>query len=198
MKKFCCIILFLLPVLFPAFAEAAEEQDTLKPEIIVKIDEGKPRYIHKNKKIRCALEEHVNGCTRVVFYAQMQDSEITAEGVLKKITLQIGLKDVEIELSSDLQKSSCLFDSTLKHELTHLALHRKVLKRFVPEIAKAVLSVTENMAPPVSRKHFNRISDVLNDYCNRMMREDRKQNALMDSNSAYRYLSEQCANEKRN
>jgi len=193
MKRFFYIVLSFVSALFPAFAKAAEEQ--IKPEIVIKIDEGTPKYIYKNKRVQCTLKGHSDGCTRVVFYAQLKSSEITTDGVLKKLMLQIGLRDVEIEVSSDLQKESCLFNVVLKHELTHLALHRKILKRFAPEIAKAVLSVAEKMPPPITQMQFDRIAGVLNKYIDRMMREDRKQNALMDSNSAYRYQSEQCWHE---
>ena len=106
--------------------------------------------------------------------------------------MKIGLKDVEVELSSTLQKGSCLFDVVLKHELTHLALHRRVLKRFVPEIAKAVLSVAEEFQAPFTQAQFNRIARVLNSYVNQMMQEDDRQNALMDTTDAYVYQQKQC------
>lgn len=39
-----------------------------KPEMTVKIDEGKPVYIHKNRKFDCSgAVNHGGGCTRVVF-----------------------------------------------------------------------------------------------------------------------------------
>ena len=166
--------------------------DSGKPEIAVDIDEGKPSFIHRNRGVPCTGgANHTVGCTRVFFYAELGGAEMTPAGGIKNIRLQIGLRNVEVELSSDLKKKTCLFDAVLKHELTHLALHRRVLKRFAPEIAKAVLSVAENQPPPF-HKQFDKISKVLKEYVERMMKEDERQNALMDSNDAYRYQQKQC------
>lgn len=164
-----------------------------KPEIYVKIDDGTPVYIHRNKHFPCDNGfNHGGGCTRVNFYARMKGSDFTPDGKLKKITLQIGLKNIEVELSSELKKGSCLFDVVLKHELTHLALHRKILKRFAPEIAKAVLVVTEEQKGVLTQKKFDKIAQTLNDYLNKMIKEDKRQNALMDSDEAYAFQQRQC------
>jgi len=187
---FCieAIILFFFPVY------AAENQlPQVKPEMSVEIDEGTPKFIHRNKQFPCSHGiNHGGGCTRVYFYAEMGGVEVTPQGALKKIKLKIGLKDVEVELSSTLPKGSCLFDVVLKHELTHLALHRRILKRFAPEIAKAVLSVAEEFQAPFTQAQFNKIAGVLNAYTNRMIQEDDKQNALMDTTDSYIYQQKQC------
>lgn len=176
----------------PVFAFFPDSDE--RPEISVDVDEGKPVFIHKNKNVPCAGGvNHSVGCTRVFFYAELKGAETTPAGGIKKIRLQIGLRDVEVELSSDLKKKTCLFDAVLKHELTHLALHRRVLKRFAPEAAKAVLSTAENQSPPF-HKQFDRISKVLKEYVDRMMKEDERQNALLDSADAYRYQQKQCEN----
>ena len=195
-KKFFGNIILIVSAIIamPVVSDAADSRE--KPELSVEVNEGKPRFIHKNKQFSCSHKiNNGGGCTRVSFYAELRGTEITPEGALKKLKLQIGLRDVEIELSSDLKKGSCLFDAVLKHELTHLALHRKVLKRFAPEVAKAVLSTAESLPVPITQAHFNRISNVLKKYVDRMMREDDKQNALMDTGDAYLYQQKQCLNE---
>ncbi len=164
-----------------------------KPEMTVKIDEGKPVYIHKNRKFDCSgAVNHGGGCTRVVFYAAIDGIKLTPGGAVREIGLLIGLKDVEVEISSDLKKGSCLFDAVLKHELTHLALHRRILARFAPEIAKAVLAVAEELPAPLTQAQINKIDKVLNGFVIRMMAEDKKQNDLMDSQEAYLHLQNQC------
>ena len=173
--------------------ENEEQAFQIKPEIYVKIDDGTPVYIHKNKYFPCDHGlNHGGGCTRVHFYAEMKGSDFTPDGILKKITLQIGLKNIEVELSSELKRKTCLFDVILKHELTHLALHRKILKRFAPEIAKAVLIVAEEQKGALTQKKFDKIAQVLNDYLSKMMKEDERQNALMDSDEAYVFQQKQC------
>ncbi|MBR1778073.1 MAG: hypothetical protein IJ752_05755 [Alphaproteobacteria bacterium] len=165
----------------------------IKPETVLQIDEGVPKYIYKNDKVACSGSAgHTLGCTRVEFYANITGSEFTPEGALKKMTLQIGLRNIEIELLADLKKGSCLFDVVLKHELTHLALHRRILNRFAPEIAKAVLVEAEKQLPPMTQAQFNRISRSLVRFLDRMAAEDDRQNALMDSTDAYLYQQRQC------
>ena len=195
--NFLCIVFS-----FPAFAvqRFSQELSTIwssdhdaKPELVVRIDEGQPNYIHKNKKFNCSGSvNHAGGCTRVIFYAALGGLKLTSDGLIREITLFIGLKDVEVEISSDLKKGSCLFDAVLKHELTHLALHRRILKRFAPEMAKAVLSVVESMSSPLTQTQVNKIDQVLQGFVSRMMAEDKKQNDLMDSQEAYRHLQNQC------
>ena len=189
-------ICFAMAILFPSVSVQAgrdySETPEVKPEMSVEIDEGTPKFIYQNRKVVCGLKGHSDGCTRVKFFAELKEADITPKGELKKIKLKIGFEYIEIELSSALQKGSCLFDATLKHELTHLALHRRILKRFAPEIAKAALSVAEEIEPPLTQIKFNRITRVIEDYLNRMAREDDRQNALMDSDSAYLHLTSQC------
>ena len=167
--------------------------DAEKPKMSVRIDEGRPVYIHKNRKFDCSgAVNHGGGCTRVVFYASIGNLELTPIGSIRKIDLQIGLQKIEVEISSDLKKGSCLFDAVLKHELTHLALHRRILNRFAPEIAKAVLAVIETFPAPLTQAHINKINKVLNGFVSRMMAEDTRQNELMDSQDAYLHLQKQC------
>lgn len=196
MKRFLFVFFAAMTVFF-SFSAAAENflaSPPVKPEMSVEIDEGNPNFIYKNKRFRCShgRVNHGGGCTRVKFYAVMSGAVTTSEGALKEIRLKIGLQNVEVEVSSELKKGSCLFDAVLKHELTHLALHRKIVKRFAPEIAKAVLSVAEGFSTPVNASEYNRISAVLKNYIERMMKEDEKQNALMDTDDAYVFQQNQC------
>jgi len=192
-KIFFALLLTVFALSVDAYAaERFASAEKIKPEIAVKIDEGEASFLFNRKRVTCSHASHVLGCTRVRFYAVIAGSEITPDGELKKLSLQVGLRDVVIELSSELEKGTCLFDAVLKHELTHLALHRSVLKRFAPEIAKAVLSVAENFQPPFTQTQFNRIAKVLKDYSNRMVREDDRQNAMMDTTDAYAFQQKQC------
>lgn len=168
---------------------AKKEEPQIKPELSVEVDEGTPKFIHKRPQFPCSNGiNHGGGCTRVEFYAVIKGGKMTRGGAYEKLQLKIGLKNIEVELSSELQKGTCLFDVVLKHELTHLALHRNVLKRFAPEIAKAVLSTAERF----QTKQAERISEVLKDYTRRMSEEDDKQNALMDTTDSYIYQQKQC------
>ena len=198
--------------LFLAILAATPVMAADKPEISVEIDEGEPKFIQKNQDISLSCKsDHAAGCMRSRFYGKMSPEwtkikkiterttkrtkikKITFQWILKKIQLKIGLKDVEIELSTKYKKETCGFDLVLKHELTHLALHRAVLKRFAPEIAKAVLSVAEeNMSGLSQQAQTDRINNVLNEYMERMKQEAARQDALMDSTESYGYQWKQC------
>ncbi|MBO4643608.1 MAG: hypothetical protein J5716_03250 [Alphaproteobacteria bacterium] len=172
-----------------------KEEVRIKPELSVEVDEGTPKFIHKRPQFPCSNGiNHGGGCTRVEFYAVIKGAKMTPEGAFEKLQLKIGIKNIVVELSSELQKGTCLFDVVLKHELTHLALHRNVLKRFAPEIAKAVLSTAESFQTKQAERI---ISEVLKDYTRRMSEEDDRQNALMDTTDSYIYQQKQCFQSKK-
>lgn len=179
-----------VPISF-SFSAATDVQ---KPVMSVSIDEGTPVYIHKNKIFDCSgSNNHGGGCTRVLFYAMVTGLELNSNGSIGKISLKIGLSKVEVEISSELKKGSCLFDAVLKHELTHLALHRRILNKFAPQIAAAIMTLIESMtSEPFNHSQASKINQVLNRFVNQMMQEDQKQNALMDSQGAYWHLQKQC------
>lgn len=186
------VLLCLARLIAPQTADARP-----KPELTVEIDEGRPVFIHSRKSFDCVNGiNHGGGCTRVQFYVETGDVVRASDGGIAKMTLKTGLRNVEVELSSDLRKKSCLFNATLKHELTHLALHREVLRRFSPEIAKAALAAIEKMPPPLTAAQVGRINGVLKRQVDHMVAQDREQNALLDSDAAYSYQDSQCAGKK--
>lgn len=187
------LVFACLAVLFAPKAAFARQQ----PELTLEIDEGKPTFLHNRKSFDCANGvNHGGGCTRVHFYVETTGVKPAPDGGIGAVTLKVGLRNVEVELSNDLKKGSCLFNATLKHELTHLALHRNVLRKFAPEIAKAALATIEKMPPPLTAAQVKKLNGVLKRQVDHMIAQDREQNALMDSDAAYLYQDKQCAGKK--
>lgn len=180
--------------LHPAGGYAA----AVKPVVSVKIDEGTPRYIYENKNFECSGAHGENlGCTRVHFYVGYDNVMVAPDGTLAGLELLVGLKNVEVEVSTELKKGSCLFNATLKHELTHLNLHRRVLKYHAPEIAKSVLAALDKMQPPLTLKRaMSAVDRVTSAGLKRMMADDSQKNALMDTDGAYIHVNRQCPEEK--
>lgn len=180
--------------LHPAGGYAA----AVKPVVSVKIDEGTPRYIYENKNFECSGAHGENlGCTRVHFYVGYDNVMVAPDGTLAGLELLVGLKNVEVEVSTELEKGSCLFNATLKHELTHLNLHRRVLKYHAPEIAKSVLAALDKMQPPLTlKKAMSAVDRVTSAGLKRMMADDSQKNALMDTDGAYIHVNRQCPEEK--
>lgn len=180
--------------LHPAGGDAA----AVKPVVSVKIDEGTPRYVYENKNFECSGAHGENlGCTRVHFYVGYGNVAVAPDGTLAGLELLVGLENVEVEISTELEKGSCQFNATLKHELTHLNLHRRVLKHHAPEIAKSVLAVLDKMRPPVTLKRaMSAVDKATSAGLKRMMADDSQKNALMDTDKAYAYVSRQCPEEE--
>lgn len=181
--------------LHPAGGDAA----AVKPVVSVKIDEGTPRYVYKNKNFECSGAHGENlGCTRVHFYVGYGNIAVAPDGTLAGLELLVGLENVEVEISTELEKGSCQFNATLKHELTHLNLHRRVLKHHAPEIAKSVLAVLDKMRPPLTlNRAMGAVDKATSAGLKRMMADDSQKNALMDTDGAYIHVSRQCPEEKR-
>lgn len=157
----------------------------VKPVISIKIDEGTPRYVYEKKHIECNGTV-AWGCTHVSRYMGFGDIRFAPDGSLSGLELRFGLKDVMIEISTEMEKGSCEFDVVVKHELTHLNVYRRVLKHHAAEIAKSVLAALERIPPAeASQKEWDVIGKVVNAGWERMKDDMRKNNALMDKGGAH-------------
>lgn len=166
----------------------------VKPVISIKIDEGTPRYVYERERIECSgNSERTAGCTHTSPYIEYGDIRYTSDGGLAGLELRFGLKDVMIEISTKMKKGTCEFDTVVKHELTHLNLHRRVLKHHAAEIAKSVLAALERMPPSVAlQKEWDVIGKVVKAGFKRMNDDIDRNDALMDSAGAYVHQYDHC------
>ena len=102
---------------------------------------------------------------------------------------------VEIDLNKQHPKGSCLFDLTLKHELTHLSLNRKTLDTVLKTAASEILTAFQamqrqgNSCEEIKRSVF----ELSRHYADVFIKEQEKQNNLIDGDGHYKYQNEQCA-----
>lgn len=171
--------------------EAPVPAEPARPEISLKTDPGKINYVHQNKTVICNGIPAA-GCTSSVIYMEPLRVDLTVRGEIKKIYLTLGIENLVVEVSSEYPKGTCEFDLVLKHELTHVAVARRVLDRYAPEMAKALLVKAESLPVPVNQLHYNQLLAQAQGFFSRMVREKERQDDLLDAPGANVYQWSQC------
>ena len=156
------------------------------PELSLSVENGKITYNRSLPQIDCNGVDAA-GCTEAQIYMDAPRFSYDANGDIARIDLKFGLRNITVYILSSILKGSCEFDLTLKHELTHVAVARKVVKRYAAEISKALLAkLDEGTASPYQ------ISKMIDRYRRQMIAEKNKQDRLMDAPGAVVYQWEQC------
>lgn len=189
----------LLDALYSVFSgggmpvrEEPVPSEPIKPEISLKTDPGKISYVHQNKTVICNGVPAA-GCTSSIIYMEPLRVDLTPRGEIKKIHLALGIENLVVEVSSQYLKGTCEFDLVLKHELTHVAVARRVLDRYAPEMAKALLLEAESLPVPVNQARYNQLLARAQNFFNRMVREKERQDDLLDAPGSNVYQWSQCA-----
>lgn len=118
-----------------------------------------------------------------------------------KVKITVSLQEVvnEVFLDKKIPKGSCAFDTVLKHELTHIHLgrstHDKVVKYAAAEAAAVVDKMQKNQNSCQEIKAA--LEELSHKYENIAIKEEDKQNALIDGKENYVYQWKQCANNPR-
>lgn len=156
------------------------------PEIALSVENGKIEYNRSLPYIKCNGVEAA-GCTKAQIYMDAPRFSYDAYGNIAKVELRFGLQNITVFILSTLRKGSCEFDLTLKHELTHVAVARKVVKRYAAEISKALLAELDE-----GTAHPYQIARMIDRYHRRMIAEKNRQDLLMDAPGAVVYQWSQC------
>lgn len=165
-------------------------QQLAPPEVALKIEKGQVNYIIGNARVLCSMGD-VAGCAKIKLFMR-QGVEFSPIFGLRKIVLDVGLAEINVIVSSDYPKGTCKFDLVLKHELTHVALARKVVERYAPEIAKAVLVKAESLPLPIDGNGLKVLENTANEYFEKMRIEQKRQDGLLDARGNNVYQWEQC------
>lgn len=118
-----------------------------------------------------------------------------------KVRITVSLQEIVNKVWFDKQypKGSCTLDVILKHELTHIHLgrstHDKVVKYAAAEAAAVVDKMQKNQNSCQEIKAA--LEELSHKYENIAIKEEDKQNALIDGNENYVYQWKQCANNPR-
>lgn len=152
----------------------------------VLVNLGNIKYVYRTPELYCGSTP-AEGCTRTTL-AISHNVMMSADGRrLINLNLVFSLAKIEVEVSTAHPKGSCMFDAVLKHELTHVALARAVVRRYAKEVPKEILARYEKR--PFS---FNDLEKVLKAYQKKMNAERDRQDALLDKEEAREQLLGSC------
>ena len=170
-----------------AYATVSRNQ----PAVDVKVERKEVDYVLKDGAFSCDSEKATaGGCTR---YKTKWSAAVDCAKPSVALTAKEVL--VEIDLNKQHPKGSCLFDLTLKHELTHLSLNRKTLDTVLKTAASEILTAFQvmqrqgNSCEEIKRSVF----ELSRHYADIFIKEQEKQNNLIDDDGHYKYQNEQCA-----
>lgn len=170
-----------------AYATVSRNQ----PAVDVKVERKEVDYVLKDSAFSCDSEKATaGGCTR---YKTKWSAAVDCAKPSVALTAKEVL--VEIDLNKQHPKGSCLFDLTLKHELTHLSLNRKTLDTVLKTAASEILTAFQamqrqgNSCEEIKRSVF----ELSRHYADIFIKEQEKQNNLIDDDGHYKYQNEQCA-----
>jgi len=157
-----------------------------EPKIVVSVDNGEIEYDLSQPQITCNGVDAA-GCTKAQIYMDAPRLSYDAGGNIVGVELRFGLQNITVFILSTLRKGSCEFDLTLKHELTHVAVARKVVKRYAVEISKALLVLLDE-----GKAHPYQVAQMIDRYRRQMIAEKNKQDVLMDAPGALVHQWRQC------
>ena len=170
-----------------AYATVSRNQ----PAVDVKVERKEVDYVLKDGAFSCDSEKATaDGCTR---YKTKWSAAVDCANPSVALTAKEVL--VEIDLNKQHPKGSCLFDLTLKHELTHLSLNRKTLDTVLKTAASEILTAFQvmqrqgNSCEEIKRSVF----ELSRHYADVFIKEQEKQNNLIDGDGHYKYQNEQCS-----
>ena len=161
------------------------------PAIDVKVERKDVEYVLKDGIFQCDSEKATaDGCTH---YKTSWSAVVDC--AKPSVVLTAKETEVAIDLNKRHPKGSCLFDLTLKHELTHLSLDRKAQDAVLKSAATAMLTAFQTMqkqgnsCEEIKRSLF----ELMRHYIDVFHKEQEKQSNLIDGDEHYKYQNEQCA-----
>jgi hypothetical protein len=120
----------------------------------------------------------------------------------RQAIVEIEYLDRVIYLARELQRGTCPYDVTLAHERKHASIDDRVLSRELPKLKSAVTRAMEDggVVGPIAARNvaayrddlFERIQRVFQDELDRIERIRRREQASIDTPTAYRRESERC------
>ena len=180
MRSFFALIVFFT-VAAPAFAGV--------PVVKIHYDIGKIEYRHQNEKIKCG-DSDAAGCTYSLTKCQIDVAK--GENGKTVIDMYIGFQPFLIDISTKYQPGTCEFDQIVKHELTHVALHRRTMEKYKKHMAAEILAVVGDDAglslAEIRRRAHAGFFNVWKKY----HEEDDRQQGLLDGPDHYAYQWKYC------
>ena len=160
-----------------------------KIKVKVNYDEGKIRYRYRNKTLE---DPQAAGLTYSFPASSMTMQYSHDAGML--VTLNMGFEPFLVDISTKYSMNTCSFDMILKHELTHVALHRSVMERYVKVVAAAikVRYLEEWEKGKKLSEVMKSLEETFNAAMERYKEDSEQQNKLLDGKDHYSYQWKQC------
>ena len=167
----------------------------LKPIVKIHYDPGKIEYRYQDENIKCG-EQSADGCTHTSWNNSIRISPFlygqSEKEVPVVIDLFLGFKPFLIDVSTRHPMKSCRFDQVVKHELTHVALHRRTMEKYKKHMAAEMLAVVGDDAglslAEIKRRAHAGFFNVWKKY----HEEDDRQQGLLDGPDHYAYQWKYC------
>lgn len=178
--------IFLLMIFAALPAQAKPCAVKADVSLTVNYDRGKVRYRHKVEN-PLPNDPRVAGCTQSQMYGAVEIRG-RSDGVYE-IVLNVGFKPFFVDISSKAAFGSCDFDLILKHELTHVALHRAVMEQYIRVIGASLKRRLESelrKGKPFQQAAVS-VKKSFDDSFAAFVRDANAQNALLDKNYAYQW-----------
>ena len=187
MREKVFLLLFFCFVPFYAAAQKKEGVPTVK---LTRVD-TKIRYDASSEITKCGPS--ASGCTSAFLTSMTSINCINRE-----IEISFGYPEILVQIAASYQKGSVEFDAILKHELTHVALRKRIVEKFYQPTASALLMQYEK-----SEKDGKSCGGIKNDvrllfkkYMDRLQQEVDKHDQMIDGKENYLYQSKQIAEKK--
>jgi len=162
--------------------------------------------MRKKSKIRFTREMLNNGLTRTKYgtnmgfelqYAELESGKVCA--ALRTVDATFGYAEITVFIARKYKKGSCQYRTVLQHENTHVAIHRKYLKKYADRMRRRLTSTANKagviFAPTVQqvktafRKRLEKAVDQLTE---EFSRELDAANARIDTPENYRRENKKC------
>lgn len=160
-----------------------------KIKVKVNYNEGAVHYRYRYKTLK---NPEAAGLTFPETDISMSMKYSSDTGML--VTLNMGFKPFLVDISTKYPMNTCGFDMILKHELTHVALYRSVMERYIKVVAAALkVRYLEEWEKGKKLSEVTKsLSETFNASIERYREDVKKQNELLDGDDHYSYQWKQC------
>jgi hypothetical protein len=122
---------------------------------------------------------------------------LNPDGTVKKLFLEGGYSVFLVDVAYEYLPETSLFNKTLKHELTHVALYRITAEQYMRSLAAEIVARVRKMPPQSKLEYINAITPLIDEYALKMDNEAERRNNLIDGEENYNYQFHQLYQSKK-
>ncbi len=122
---------------------------------------------------------------------------LNPDGTVKKLFLEGGYPFFLVDVAYEYLPETSLFNETLKHELTHVALYRITAEQYMRNLAAEIVARVRKMPPQSKNGYIQAIRPLIDEYFLKMENEAERRNNLIDGEENYKYQFHQLHQSKK-